>query len=143
MGALREGDAASPFPDRWRFERPFLKQYAVQAHQLGLGIVVGGQMRLHTLPDVARQIFGRGIDAVKGRGFVEQAVIQGVEHGLEALFQHLEVQQHFCASGKLAALNGKLHGKVVAVHAFAFAFIVAQGMPGGKIISHSETPEFF
>ena len=70
-------------------------------------------------------------------------MVEGGQLFLEGALEDLEVQQQFHVFGEFVTFHGQFHGKVVAVQAFAFAFVMAQGVACGYLVTHREAPDLF
>ena len=60
---------------------------------------------------------------------------------LEGALEDLEVQQQLHIFGEFVALHRQFHGEIVAVQTFALAFVMAQGMACGNLVTHRKAPD--
>ena len=60
---------------------------------------------------------------------------------LEGALEDLEVQQQLHIFGEFVAFHGQLHGEIVAVQTLALAFVMAQGMACGNLVTHRKAPD--
>ena len=105
------------------------------------GAFIGGQTAGHVLEDVAGDVFRRGIEAVEGRHLVDDLMVEGGQLFLEGALEDLEVQQQLHIFGEFVAFHGQLHGEIVAVQTLALAFVMAQGMACGNLVTHRKAPD--
>lgn len=77
-------------------------------------------------------MFRGGINCGKGRVQIEIAMVQFVDHGVDRLFQHLEVDPHAQMVQRVGP-HRDLDMPVVAVGIFTVAGIGAQMMAAGKM----------
>src|SRR5258706_13587048 len=119
------------------------RQLLVVAGEAGVGFVEGAgfygdaafghlvELELGLVVEVAREIFGRGVERGEWLEVVDHLVIEVVDDGAHDLLEQLEIEEQ-ASLVEVFALEGDEDLVVVAVRVFALAAVVAEVVAGGE-----------